>query len=89
MEPLRTQAQSSLGFEHDTMNDDPLRAAWARSGLPIPYHIALRDRALVVCLRNLSEVMQTGLAGKPTSFPARSSSPRMGRKSRSHSRSHS
>ena len=80
MEPLRTQAQSSLGFEHDTMNDDPLRAAWARSGLPIPYHIALRDRALVVCLRNLSEVMQTGNTGTSRS------SPRRGRTTRAHSR---
>lgn len=32
-----------------------LRLAWQRSGLRIPFHVALQDRALVICLRCLSD----------------------------------
>lgn len=37
---------------------DPLRQAWVRSGLTLPYELARRDRALSICLRCLADAMQ-------------------------------
>lgn len=42
--------QLALPLEADSRNDAVLRLAWARSRLPVPYHIALHDRAIAICL---------------------------------------
>ena len=51
-------AQLSLPLELDSRNEDALRAAWKRSGLPMPYHIALRNRPLAICLSCLADTMR-------------------------------
>jgi len=28
--------------------------AWARSGMRVPFHVAIRNPALVICLRNIA-----------------------------------
>ena len=38
--------------------EDPLRQAWVRSGLSLPYELAQQDRALAICLRCLADAMQ-------------------------------
>jgi len=50
--------QLALPLEADTRNDAALRLAWASSRLPVPYHIALQDRAYAICLRCLAAAMQ-------------------------------
>ena len=61
--------QPNLPLEFDESSDDALRRAWARSGLPIPYHVALRSRALVLCLRCLAEAMgKNAPAGADSDF---------------------
>lgn len=49
--------QLALPLEADTRDDAALRLAWARSRLPVPYHIALHDRAYSICLRGLADAM--------------------------------
>ncbi len=44
---------------NDAMVSD-LRRAWLRSRLRIPFHIALRDRALSICLRCLADATRGG-----------------------------
>jgi len=51
-------SQLSLPLDTDSRNEDALRAAWRRSGLPIPYHLALRNRPLAICLNCLADAMQ-------------------------------
>ena len=51
-------AQLSLALEADSRNEDALRAAWTRSGLPMPYHVALRNRPLAICLSCLADAMR-------------------------------
>lgn len=46
--------QLGLPFEFDTVNDTTLRAAHARSQLKVPFEVALRDKALAICLRHLA-----------------------------------
>jgi hypothetical protein len=53
-----TGAQLSLALEADSRNEDALRAAWTRSGLPMPYHVALRNRPLAICLSCLADAMR-------------------------------
>jgi hypothetical protein len=50
--------QLALPLEVDKRNDDALRLAWAHSRLPVPYHIALQNRALAICLRGLADAMR-------------------------------
>lgn len=50
--------QLALPLETDPRSDPALRLAWARSGLPVPYHIALHDRAIAICLRCLADAMR-------------------------------
>ena len=50
--------QLALPLEADPRNDAALRLAWARSRLPVPYHMALQDRAYAICLRCLAVAMQ-------------------------------
>lgn len=50
--------QLALPLEADSRDDAALRLAWARSRLPVPYHIALHDRVYAICLRCLAVAMQ-------------------------------
>jgi len=52
------ETQLSLPLDTDTCNEDALRAAWTRSRLPIPYHLALRNRPLAICLSCLADAMR-------------------------------
>lgn len=49
--------QLALPLEADARNETLLRQAWARSGLRVPYHMALQDRAYAICLRGLADAM--------------------------------
>jgi len=51
-------SQLSLPLDADAGKEAALRAAWRRSGLPIPYHLALRNRPLAICLSCLADAMQ-------------------------------
>jgi hypothetical protein len=51
--------QLSLPLDTDSRNEDALHAAWRRSGLPIPYHLALRNRPLAICLSCLADAMRS------------------------------
>ncbi len=35
-----------------------MRQAWARSGMSLPYDLALQDRAIAICLRCLADAMR-------------------------------
>ena len=61
-------AQLSLPLDVDSRNEDALRAAWRRSGLPMPYHVALRNRPLAICLSCLADAMRrkAGMDGRNT-----------------------
>ena len=50
--------QLALPLEADSRNEAPLRHAWVRSGLSLPYELALRNRALAICLRDLADAMR-------------------------------
>lgn len=50
--------QLALPLEADIRNDGSLRQAWVRSGLALPYEVALRDRAIEICLRCYAEAMK-------------------------------
>lgn len=51
-------AQLSLPLEVDSTVEDALRAAWKRCGLRMPYHVALQNRPLAICLSCLADAMQ-------------------------------
>jgi hypothetical protein len=51
-------AQLALPLELESRNDPVLRMAWVRSGLPVPFHVALQDRAYAICLRCLADAMR-------------------------------
>jgi hypothetical protein len=51
--------QLALPLESDSRKESPLRQAWARSGLALPYELALRDRAIAICLRCLADAMRS------------------------------
>ena len=51
-------SQLSLPLEPDARNEDALRAAWRRSGLSLPYQVALQNRPLAICLSCLAEAMR-------------------------------
>ena len=51
--------QLALPLEADWRNEAPLRQAWARSGLSVPFELALQDRAIAICLRCLADAMRT------------------------------
>lgn len=56
--------QLALPLEADTRNEAALRRAWVRSGLSLPYELALRDRAIRICLRCLADAMRRRQRGK-------------------------
>ena len=49
--------QLALPLETDSRKEAPLRQAWIRSGLQLPYELAMQDRALAICLRCLADAM--------------------------------
>lgn len=51
-------AQLSLPLEDDSTDENALRAAWNRCGLRMPYHVALRNRPLAICLSCLADAMR-------------------------------
>jgi len=57
--------QLNLGLDADAKSEDALRAAWVRSGLAMPFHVALQNRPLAICLSCLADAMQkkTGAKG--------------------------
>jgi hypothetical protein len=46
--------QLALPLESDPTTDPALRRAWLRSGLRVPFHIAVHVPALAICLRHLA-----------------------------------
>ena len=56
--------QLDLLLQADVRSEDPLRQAWVRSGLSLPYEIALKDRAIAICLRCLADAMRRKHRGK-------------------------
>lgn len=50
-------AQLSLSLESDARHESALRHAWRLSDLRLPFHVALQDRALGICLRCFAEAM--------------------------------
>lgn len=52
------ESQLSLPLELDSGKEAALRAAWRRCGLRLPYHVALRNRPLAICLNCLADAMQ-------------------------------
>jgi hypothetical protein len=52
---LISNIQPGLPFEFDAINDATLRAAYTRSKLQVPYEVAVRDKALGICLRCLAQ----------------------------------
>jgi len=52
------EPQLSLPLDPDSGDEDALRLAWARSGLAMPYHVALRHRPLAICLCCLADAMR-------------------------------
>lgn len=52
--------QLALPLEADARNEPALRQAWLRSGLSLPYELALQDRAIAICLRCLADAIGKG-----------------------------
>ena len=50
--------QLPLPLKEDPSRESSLHRAWRRSGLTLPYEVALRDRALAICLRCLADSMR-------------------------------
>lgn len=53
---MRSQMALPLGWDANT--ESTLRAAWLRSGLRLPFHVALQIRSVAICLRCLADSMQ-------------------------------
>jgi hypothetical protein len=51
-------SQLSLPLEFDSRNEDAVHAAWTQCGLRMPYHVALRNRPLAICLSCLADAMR-------------------------------
>ena len=52
------ESQLRLPLEIDSEDEAALRAAWTRCGLRMPYHVALQNRPLAICLTCLADAMQ-------------------------------
>lgn len=50
--------QLALPLKEDPSQESPLRQAWQRSGLAMSYELALRDRAIAICLHCLADAMR-------------------------------
>jgi len=56
--------QLTLPLGTSAGKEDPLRQAWRRSGLTLPYEMAQRDQAIAICLRCMAEAMRRTHKGK-------------------------
>lgn len=56
--------QLALPLKENSRMQAPLRQAWVRSGLALPYELALQDRAIAICLRCLADAMRSEHNGK-------------------------
>lgn len=54
---LQLALQLALPLTMVPRQEAPLRQAWVRSGLSLPYELALQDRALAICLRCLADAV--------------------------------
>ena len=50
--------QLALPLDADSRNEALLRQAWVRSGLSLPYEVALRNRAIAICLHHLADAIR-------------------------------
>lgn len=50
--------QLALPLGETSRMQDPLRQAWVRSGMALPYELARQDRAIAICLRCLADAMR-------------------------------
>lgn len=50
--------QLALPLDADSRNETSLHQAWMRSGVSLPYEVALRNRAIALCLRDLADAMR-------------------------------
>ena len=48
--------QLALPLQSDPTADNALRRAWLRSGLRVPFHVAVHIPALAICLRHLAGI---------------------------------
>ncbi len=48
--------QLALPLQSDPAADPALRRAWMRSGLRVPFHVAVHVPALAICLRHLAGI---------------------------------
>ena len=51
--------QLALPLNTDSRSESSLRRAWMRSGLSLPYEVALRNSAISICLRDLADAMRS------------------------------
>jgi hypothetical protein len=51
--------QLALPLDADSRSESSLRRAWMRSGLSLPYEVALRNRAIAICLCDLADAMRS------------------------------
>ena len=51
--------QLALPLGESLRMEDPLRQAWVRSGLTLPYELAQQNRAIAICLRCLADAMRS------------------------------
>jgi len=56
--------QLALPLKENSRKEAPLHQAWMRSGLALPYELALQDRAIAICLRCLADAMRSKGNGK-------------------------
>lgn len=47
-------SQLALPLEPHNDSDAPLERAWSRTRLRVPYDVAIRNPAMVICLRNIA-----------------------------------
>ena len=50
--------QLDLPLEPDARNEITLRQAWMRSSLSLPYELAVKKRAIAICLNCLADAMR-------------------------------
>ena len=52
------KSQLDLPLDVKIQSESALHAAWIKSGLRLPFHIALQVRSVAICLRCLADSMQ-------------------------------
>ena len=52
--------QLDLALSKDSQKNALMHKAWARSGMSLPYEPVLREHAIAIWLRSLSDFMRSG-----------------------------